>query len=219
MYLCRMNSCLNYTVPYGKDVRKELKNRSQKYNHVGQFFSTLFSPKMGHKMPLLIKLPCISSLFSKIPPEHHLRKVLSKNSEGLVNRLYYMPNKFPSTGMELPAVKSLKIDLKKNFKMTRKIEILKKVYKAVKKNLNFKNTGAVKMKDQKDWIKFEEDKEQATEIERGYSDVKGREMVTKKSAIASLQNNLVIALHNQNEDITNRWLVKVCVIKQRSSNG
>ena len=63
----------------------------------------------------MVKFPCTTSLFRKIPPGHH-QPFLRDNSDGLFNGLYFVPGKISPEEMVIKPVKTNHLDLKKKCK-------------------------------------------------------------------------------------------------------
>ena len=56
---------LNETI-YPKYVCKFQKNHSQKYDRRGQYHAITHNPKLGQKLPMVVKFPMISPFFEQI---------------------------------------------------------------------------------------------------------------------------------------------------------
>ena len=61
----RQRDILNEAI-YPKYVCKFQKNHSQKYDRRGQYHAITHNPKLGHKLPMVVKFPMISPFFEQI---------------------------------------------------------------------------------------------------------------------------------------------------------
>ena len=84
---------------YPKYVCMFQKNRSQKYDRRGQYPAITRNPKLGHKLPMVVKFLMISPFFEQIANSPYANQRL-----GIFNGLYIVPED-TNVKFQLPEVK------------------------------------------------------------------------------------------------------------------
>ena len=98
-----MKRFLDYSYPYGDKSIKELRNRNQQYDHQSQHISIACTPRLGHHVPFLVKLPSFTSWFVRLPNAKYFGKYRG-GSPGVFNGLYYFPDGKEENEMKVPDV-------------------------------------------------------------------------------------------------------------------
>ena len=79
-----------YRTNKSSTVLGELETSKELYDKHRQHIAITYNPVGGHKLPFLVKFLRLSSFFRRLPLESSYRQ----HSEGLFNRVYYIPQKF-----------------------------------------------------------------------------------------------------------------------------
>ena len=83
-----METAVYHRRVYGKNASSWLAHRNQQYSKTGQYVSVTMSPKKTWRLPFFVHFPTVTTYFRRLPQYDPLRK----NSEGLFNGMYYIPD-------------------------------------------------------------------------------------------------------------------------------
>ena len=143
-----MKRFLDYSVPYGDRSIKELRHRNQQYDRRSQHISIACTPRLGHHVPFLVKLPSFTSWFARLPDSKYLDKYRG-GSPGVFNGLYYFPDGNEEDKMKVPDVIARapsKRNLTETFKESPKYELLTYMGKRVFDNIDIQKHGYINVK-------------------------------------------------------------------------
>ena len=99
----RMKHFLDYSYPYRDRSIKKLRYRNLQYDRRSQHISIACSPRLGHHVPFLVKLPSFTTWFSRLPDSIYYDKYWG-GSPGVFNSLYYFPDGKEQNEMTVPDV-------------------------------------------------------------------------------------------------------------------
>ena len=142
-----MKRFLDYSVPYTKASTDELRHRHQKYDRRSQHISICNTPRVGHHVPFLAKLPSFSTWFARLPPHTYFDKYRA-GSPGVFNGLYYFPDGKNTQKFEVPDVVSANgiRNLTESFLKTHKYQLLQYIATRVVDNLDIHRHGYIDLK-------------------------------------------------------------------------
>ena len=143
-----MKHFLDYSYPYGDKSIKELRNRHQQYNCWSQHISIACTPRLGHQVPFLVKLPSFTSWFVRLPNAKYFDKHWG-GSPGVFNSLYYFPDGKEENEMKVPDVigrPHSTQNLTQTFKQSPKYELLTYMGKRIFDNIDIQRHGYIDMK-------------------------------------------------------------------------
>ena len=121
-----MKCFLDYSYPYGDKSIKELRNCNQQYDRQSQHISIACTPRLGHHVPFLVKLPSFTTWFARLPKSQYFNKYWG-GSPGVFNGLYYFPDGKEENEMKVPDVIArapTTQNLTETFKQSPKYELL-----------------------------------------------------------------------------------------------
>ena len=132
-----MKHFLDYSYPYGDRSIKELRHHNEQYDCGPQHISIAYTPRLGHHVPFLVKLPSFTTWFSRLPNSIYFDKYWG-GSPGVFNSLYYFPDGKEPNEMKVPDVigKGSTLNLTETFKQSPKYELLTYMGKRVFDNIN-----------------------------------------------------------------------------------
>ena len=143
-----MKHFLDYSYPYGDKSIKELRNHNQQYDCWSQHISIACTPRLGHHVPFLVKLPSFTSWFARLPKAKYFDKYQG-GSPGMFNSLYYFPDGKEENEMKVPNVIARAPstqNLTERFKQSPKDELLTYMGKRVFDNIDIQRHGYIDMK-------------------------------------------------------------------------
>ena len=143
-----MKRFLDYSYPYGDKSIKELRNRNQQYDRRSQHISIACTPRLGHHVPFLVKLPSFTSWFARLPNAKYFDKYRG-GSPGVFNGLYYFPDGKEENEMKVPDVIAKPPstqNLTETFKQSPKYELLTYMGKRVFDNIDIQRHGYIDVK-------------------------------------------------------------------------
>ena len=156
-----MHAPFQYRRQFTKAALENIKKRKENYDKHGQHIAVTLSPVAGDKLPLLVKLPCLSSYFQRFPKE----TVYWNHSEGLFNGIYYLPQKFTSKPLPIACTASKRTygtvgtDIVSEVKTTDKFDLLRRAYQSVALNVLVSSQHKVDMKEPADRINYRTDQD------------------------------------------------------------
>ena len=143
-----MKRFLDYSYPYGDKSIEELRNCNQQYDCRSQHISIACTPRLGHHVPFLVKLPSFTSWFVRLPKSKYFDKYRG-GSPGVFNGLYYFPDGKEENEMKVPNVIARAPstwNLTETFKQSPKYELLTYMGKRVFDNIDIQRHSYINMK-------------------------------------------------------------------------
>ena len=155
-----MNVPFEYRRNFTKGALENIEKRKEIYDKHGQHIAVTLSPVAGDKLPLFVKLPCLSSYFRLFPEETGYQN----HSEGLFNGIYYLPQKVTHKKLPIRSTASKRYlgrtgtDMASEIKTTDKFDLLRRAYQDVARNVMVSSQRKVIMKDPSDQHNYRTDK-------------------------------------------------------------
>ena len=120
-------------------IRRFYRNRRQRHDRRGQLHSVTCNPRLGEKLPMVVKFPFISEDYEKMDENHDN----SKHRLGMLNGLYVVPD--TNTGQFiLPSVKVENYDPLPEFWKTPRFKLLDHAFSLVYEKLKLHPVVAIK---------------------------------------------------------------------------
>ena len=143
-----MKRFLDYSFPYGDRSIKEMRQRNQQYDLQSQHICIACTPRLGHHIPFLVKLPLFTTWFARLPTSKYLDKYRC-GSPGVFNGLYYLPDGNEADKMKVPDVIARPPstrNLTATFKQSPKYDLLTYMGKRVVDNIDIQKHGYINVK-------------------------------------------------------------------------
>ena len=156
-----MHAPFQYRRQFTKAAIENIEKRKEIYDKHGQHIAVTLSPVAGDKLPLLVKLPRLSSYFRRFPRETGYHN----HSEGLFNGLYYLPQKITKKRLPIASTASKKTygtqgtSMCNEVKTTDKFDLLRRAYQSVALNVLVSSQRKVDLKDPADRINYRTDQD------------------------------------------------------------